>query len=287
MTTGTIYGVVAEEWTFIEALYWTVVTITTVGYGDYAPSSQAGRMVVSWFILIACGAFAAILAGVVASYISIRHRAAAINFMITALTSEKLAKMPRNAYGEVTRVEFVEHMLIKLGYVPAEDLEMVHACFDALDIDSNGHLDVTDLIRSDSGKVLLEKMRLEHGIADSDRDMLPFGLFGIRFKFLKDKVKFDETANQAIVEEAKAKAKSQNEENLTEEDLTEKATATIASLQESLVPTFETIEERKEQINAIVNASASGKQKYKKKHEDIESTDPEAPADDATTKNDE
>ena len=38
------------------------------------------------------------------------------------------------------------------------------------------------------------------------------------------------------MEEAKAKAKSKNEEDLTEEDLTEKATATIASLQESLVP---------------------------------------------------
>ena len=47
------------------------VQITTVGYGDYAPGSQAGRMVVSWFILIACGAFAAILGGVVASYISV------------------------------------------------------------------------------------------------------------------------------------------------------------------------------------------------------------------------
>ena len=55
---------------------------------------------------------------------------------------------------------------------------------------------VTDLIRSDEGQVLLEKMRLEHGIADSDRNVLPFGLFGIRFKFLKDKEKFDETANQ-------------------------------------------------------------------------------------------
>jgi len=316
ITTGTLYGVISEEWSFIEALYWTVVTITTVGYGDYAPSTQAGRMAVSWFILIACGAFAAILGGVVASYISIRHRAAAINFMITALTSEKLAKMPRNVYGEVTRVEFVEHMLIKLGYTSAEDLELIHACFDALDIDGNGKLDVTDLIRSDEGQVLLEKMRLEHGIADSDRNMLPFGLFGIRFKFLKDKEKFDETANQVILEEAKAKAKSKNEES-DEEDLTEKATATIASLQDSLVPTFESIEERKARINAKTlslsgfkkgggtdadfaaldldgdgkldadELRASGKLKYKKKHEDIEPADPEAPADDATTKKDE
>ena len=53
---------------------------------------------------------------------------------------------------------------------------MIHACFDALDLNGNGHLDVTDLIRSEEGKVLLEKMRLEHGIADSDRSgSLPQG----------------------------------------------------------------------------------------------------------------
>ena len=144
---------------------------------------------------------------------------------------------------------------------------------------------MTDLIRSDEGQLLLEKMRLEHGIADSDRsgalpqgrrqrdreterqrdrkrqreiegdrgrqrrryrhtqrqrqsqgqrqrqgqgqrnslrihlevlnkdregdgdshllillhrNMLPFGLFGIRFKFIKDKEKFDEIANKVI-----------------------------------------------------------------------------------------
>lgn len=252
---GTVYGAVAEEWSFIEALYWTVVTITTVGYGDYAPSTQRGRMIISFFILTGCGAFAAILSGVVASYITIRHRGAALLFMMTALTEEKLAKMPRNARGEVTRVEFVEFMLIKLGYCPKEDLDLIHSCFDALDIDGNGTLDVTDIVRSDEGQLLLEKMRLEHGIKDGDRNMLPFGLFGIRFKFVKEKETFDDDASKAIIDKAKSKAiveKAKNEEgdedDTEDKDFHEKATTGIKSLFESLKPDFEDVEEKKARL---------------------------------------
>jgi len=249
ITIGTLYGVTGEDWNFVESLYWTVVTITTVGYGDYAPSTQSGRLAISFFILAGCGAFAAILSGVVASYISIRHRAAALLFMMTALTEEKLSKMPRNSRGEVTRVEFLEYMLIKLGYVPAEDLDLIHSCFDALDVDGGGTLDVTDIVRSNEGKDLLEKMRLEHGITDGDRNMLPFGLFGIRFKFVKEKEKFDVAQAKAILEKAKSKAKAMDDENEDEDKLFhEKATTGIKSLFESFKPDFESPDERKARL---------------------------------------
>merc|ERR1712166_34384 len=124
---GVIYGVVGEDWNFVESMYWTIVTITTVGYGDYAPSTQIGRLVISFFILIAGGCFAAVLCGVVANYISIRHRAAALNFMMGNMTTEKLANMPKNSQGLVSRMEFLEHMLIKLAYVPHGDLQLIHA----------------------------------------------------------------------------------------------------------------------------------------------------------------
>jgi len=208
ITSGILYGVIGENWSFLEALYWTVVTITTVGYGDYAPTTQVGRVIVSIFILLGCGAFAAILAGVVASYISIRHRAAALLFMMGALTEEKLSKMPRNKKGQITRTEFCEHMLVKLSYIAHEDLDLIHDCFDAIDVDGSGSLDITDVTRSAEGKVLLEKMRLAHGISPGDRNMLPLGFFGIRFTFVKEKVVVDPELSTRLMAEAKRSAQA-------------------------------------------------------------------------------
>ena len=85
--TGTFYGMVFEEWNLIESLYFTVVTITTVGYGDYTTTSQFGRLIISFYILLAGGCFTAIVGGTIASYITIRQRAAALLFMMGPLLS--------------------------------------------------------------------------------------------------------------------------------------------------------------------------------------------------------
>ena len=37
--TGTIFYWRAEDWTIVQALYFSVVTLTTIGYGDLHPTS--------------------------------------------------------------------------------------------------------------------------------------------------------------------------------------------------------------------------------------------------------
>jgi len=228
---GVLYGTWYEEWSFVESLYWTIVTCTTVGYGDYAPSTQKARMIVSFFILIAGGCFAAIIVGVIASYISIRHRAASLLFMMGGLTEEKVAEMPRNEHGDVGRHEFVEYMVVKLGYVAPECLLLIHDCFDAMDIDGNETINANDLISSDEGKQFLEAIRLKHGIRDGDRNLLPFGFFGIRAKFVLDPILTDEEVAAALKKKAQSKATIPEE---TSDNVAEKA----MGLAEGFTPDF-------------------------------------------------
>ena len=39
-----------------QAVYWTTVTVTTVGYGDYSPHTPGGKLLAMAFILVGIGA---------------------------------------------------------------------------------------------------------------------------------------------------------------------------------------------------------------------------------------
>ncbi|PIR47989.1 hypothetical protein COV06_01145 [Candidatus Uhrbacteria bacterium CG10_big_fil_rev_8_21_14_0_10_50_16] len=49
---GTIIFQRLENWTWIQAFYFSVATVTTVGYGDLAPSSDTSRLVTSVYALL-------------------------------------------------------------------------------------------------------------------------------------------------------------------------------------------------------------------------------------------
>lgn len=53
LAAGTIVFKYIENWTWIDSFYFSVSTISTVGYGDTTPHTELGRLVASFFILIA------------------------------------------------------------------------------------------------------------------------------------------------------------------------------------------------------------------------------------------
>ena len=52
---GTLVYSVLEGWSLFDSLYATIITITTVGYGDLSPQSQSGRIFAIFFTLVAIG----------------------------------------------------------------------------------------------------------------------------------------------------------------------------------------------------------------------------------------
>ncbi|SLN72936.1 voltage-gated potassium channel [Falsiruegeria litorea R37] len=48
-----------EGWSWLDSIYFSVVTISTVGYGDFSPETAAGKIFTMFYILIGLGIFVA------------------------------------------------------------------------------------------------------------------------------------------------------------------------------------------------------------------------------------
>ncbi len=44
-----------EGWSWIDSLYFSIITLTTIGYGDFSPQSDAGKLFTIFYILIGIG----------------------------------------------------------------------------------------------------------------------------------------------------------------------------------------------------------------------------------------
>ncbi len=44
-----------EGWTWIDSIYFSVITLTTIGYGDFSPQTDAGKLFTIFYILIGLG----------------------------------------------------------------------------------------------------------------------------------------------------------------------------------------------------------------------------------------
>lgn len=66
---GTVFYWIAEDWTLIQALYFSVVTLTTVGFGDLAPTTDLTRLVTVFYILIGVGILLALITAVIQAYV--------------------------------------------------------------------------------------------------------------------------------------------------------------------------------------------------------------------------
>ena len=69
LLTGTIFYWRFEDWTIIQSLYFCVVTLTTVGFGDFSPTSDGTQLFTIFYILTGLGILVALLASVAEHYI--------------------------------------------------------------------------------------------------------------------------------------------------------------------------------------------------------------------------
>ena len=61
LTTGTTFYHILEGWRWLDALYFSVTTLTTVGYGDFSPTTDLSKLFTIGYIFIGIGTILAFI----------------------------------------------------------------------------------------------------------------------------------------------------------------------------------------------------------------------------------
>ena len=57
---GTVFYRLVEDLSWIDSLYFCVITLTTVGYGDISPTTTAGKVFTMAYVVVGIGVFVAV-----------------------------------------------------------------------------------------------------------------------------------------------------------------------------------------------------------------------------------
>ena len=131
----------------MESLYWSIVTITTVGYGDVTPDTHGGKAFTIVYCLVGCTFLAKGLNDLIRYPLIKRSKFNELRIMMQfgdELSEETLVNILRNDFFDniprlrgdrmkVTKCEFVLMLLNMMGKIHAKDILIVAKIFDTLD----------------------------------------------------------------------------------------------------------------------------------------------------------
>jgi hypothetical protein len=55
LVTGVVFYSLSEDWSLTDSLYFTVVALTTIGFGDLAPTTTFSRLFTVFYVLVGVG----------------------------------------------------------------------------------------------------------------------------------------------------------------------------------------------------------------------------------------
>ena len=130
----------------IDSVYFAVVTVTTVGYGDFHPQNPGEKLAFTAYIL--CGTIVVAFSLSVLIEVSLNldgeQRKREIQTLMNAISKDAYSMADHDGDGKLDEDEFVIFKLQEMGVVSAEDVELARARFRQIDEDQDGNLNFNE-----------------------------------------------------------------------------------------------------------------------------------------------
>ncbi|MBU1275600.1 MAG: potassium channel family protein [Proteobacteria bacterium] len=121
---GTVGFTLAEDLPLSDAVYFSIVTVTTVGYGDISPKTDLGKLLAIFLILGGVGTFMGVVANLTEMLLSSRERAARELklYMVEGIFFSELGSdlLHLLTQGDPGREDLAGEIRVKTDWTPAD-----------------------------------------------------------------------------------------------------------------------------------------------------------------------
>jgi hypothetical protein len=164
-----VFWTLEPKWSYVDALYWSFVTATTVGYGDLSSENENTSIFAIFYIMISTSVVAFGLGNVVQVFADIKAEKEKEAALQMDMSLESILEMDGSSDGKVDPGEYLAFRLVQTGECTQKDIDPILQLFNALDKDKSGALDKDDL------KMMMDKeaQRLQVSVVYSVRYFNP------------------------------------------------------------------------------------------------------------------
>lgn len=133
----------AQTKNWIQGFYMAVITMTTVGFGDFTPQSELGRVLGSWFMFFGVLSSANMVTAIGATIDAYKKKKDQLGGV--KMTSAIFDQMDLNQDGLIGKGEFLQFVLLKEGVITQDTVDQVQELYEAMDKDDSGGITLEEM----------------------------------------------------------------------------------------------------------------------------------------------
>jgi hypothetical protein len=126
---------------YVDAFYMSCITLTTVGFGDFAPKSYVGRAVAVIWMLLGIVVTSNFIGEITSTFIEAKKERK--NY--ERISAETFSEIDKDGNGTLSKYEFVSFVLLQYGLVKKEDLDEIIIMYEKLDTSGDGVVTLEDI----------------------------------------------------------------------------------------------------------------------------------------------
>jgi hypothetical protein len=122
---GTLFVHFNEGFGWLDAFYWSFVTLSSVGYGDLTTTQESTRIFCIFYVFFGVGATASSLGRFAKVWMEIEEERHVSEFVGRGVSVGMIGEIDKDGEGSVDKWEFMSYMLVKMGKLRRHDLAQV------------------------------------------------------------------------------------------------------------------------------------------------------------------